>query len=309
MIMNINTDALLQKLLGKKYSFMTEYMKNGVSLEDALKEYELKEARLKEVRRERAHQRYLEKKYREMYGDEDFANDFIPEEVDEDDYYAELYDEDEGVEADVYDYIPLEEEHPSRDSLNEAGRQLQEINYGQLEQIALTVLKRSLYYCPIDTGNLRDSVRLIRAGQGFIIKYFADYAPYVHEIDYKHDSPTQKKFLEDAAYETFNNIRVTMPNVKLPEVRILYAPLTLFINVDTTQGFELFDDTWLDGDEHKSGPFEMMDNFLNQNPEYLGDLLENFEDLGRNMKLSEDVADMFMMLAFARYGDRYKKGR
>lgn len=307
--MNVNTDALLHKIVGKKFSFLIDYSKQGMTLEEALSDYEKREEAKKELRRQQARDRYLQKKWQDMYGDDEEDTE-VAEEVDEDDFYSGLYDEeDEADEVESYEYIPLEDEKPSKEEFTEAATRLQSLNAGMLEYIALAILKRSLYYCPIKTGRLRSSARLIKVGQGYAIRYYEDYAVYVHEWGYRHDSPTQRKFLEDAAYETFNNLRVTEPNIILPSVRLLLDPLTLYINVNTSQGYELFDDDWLDGDEHATGPFEMLSNYLNADGEYLTNLLENFEDLDRSTKLSEDVADMFTALSWQRYREWFRRGR
>lgn len=313
MIMNVNTDALLHKIVGKKFSFLVDYAKQGMTLEEALSDYEKREEAKKELRRQQARDRYLQKKWQDMYGDDEEDTE-AAEKVDEDDFYSGLYDdEDEDSEVESYEYIPLEEEKPSSDEVSDSASKLQRLNMNILEQIAVTILKRSLYYCPIDTGNLRDSARLIRTSSGFAIRYYADYAVYVHELDYRHNNPTRKKFLEDAAYETFNNLRVTNPDIELPSIRLLLDPLTLYIDVNTEQGYELFDDNWLEGningDNQTAGPFEMFDRYLQADPEYLSNLWDNIEDLDMKTLLSEDVADMWTAVIYNRYENQFKRGR
>ena len=316
MELKINSNNIVAGLLGKKYQFFIENRTNGMSIEDAMALAEKKEeARLKR------HLAYLARKKK-----------LEESEFDEDDYYSGLYDdddkdetpaddpwsglnpdEDEGAEVEEYEYIPLEDEAPSSEEVSDSASKLQRLNMGMLEQIAVTILKRSLYYCPIDTGQLRDSARLIKTSSGFAIRYYADYAVYVHEWDYRHESPTQKKFLADAAVETFNNLRVTEPNIILPSVRLLIDPLTLYINVNTSQGYELFDKDWLGGNiewgMNDIGPFEMFDRYLQADPEYLGELWDNIEDLDRKTLLSEDVADMWTAVIYNRYQNQFRKGR
>lgn len=316
MELKIKSNNVVAELLGKKYQFFIENRANGMDIEDAMALAEKKEeARIKR------HLAYLARK--KKLEESDF---------DEDDYYSGLYDdddkdetpaddpwsglnpeEDEEAEVEEYEYIPLEDEAPSSDEVSDSASKLQRLNMGMLEQIAVTILKRSLYYCPIDTGQLRDSARLIKTSSGFAIRYYADYAVYVHEWDYRHESPTQKKFLADAAVETFNNLRVEEPNLILPSVRILLDPLTLYINVNTSQGYELFDKDWLgeniDLGTDDIGPFEMFDRYLQADPEYLGTLWDNVEELDRKTLLSEDVADMWTAVIYNRYQNQFRKGR
>lgn len=77
------------------------------------------------------------------------------------------------------------------------------------------VLKKAEYYCPKDTLELVNSSYLEKAnfrGQPRVEIGFAkggnpDYAVYVHEImDYKHEEPTQAKFLETAVMEDLDGI-------------------------------------------------------------------------------------------------------
>lgn len=109
-----------------------------------------------------------------------------------------------------------------------------------LLMVSLNILEKSLYYCPIETGQLRASgflkstKRESRATGGAIgsisvptsITYTIGYSPnsltgnfiippkarafyawYVHEIlDNKHKTPTQAKFLEQALNDHKNDI-------------------------------------------------------------------------------------------------------
>lgn len=68
------------------------------------------------------------------------------------------------------------------------------------------VLRRSNFYCPVDTGVLRRSGEVVKRGgkglQRYEVRYTAPYAIYVHEdMTKKHAEPTQAKFLERAVQE------------------------------------------------------------------------------------------------------------
>lgn len=107
-----------------------------------------------------------------------------------------------------------------------------------LEQITWMIFNRALYYTPIDTGKLLSSASFNRYDGGFKIQYDADYAVYVHEIpDNYHEAPSQYKFLEDAAYEIYNEyIKNVEPNMKL---EITYNPLVLYIGCKGNNGTNL----------------------------------------------------------------------
>jgi len=88
------------------------------------------------------------------------------------------------------------------------------LNY---ETIAYEIGKRSLYYCPIDTGKLKSSFSIKNLTykdeddtlwEAYSVKYdghIAPYAVYVHAlVDKWHIPPTRAKFLEDAALDVIN---------------------------------------------------------------------------------------------------------
>lgn len=85
-----------------------------------------------------------------------------------------------------------------------------------MENALKPVLKKAIYYCPIDTGKLRESAFLetvkfrgnprVEIGFGRGGKPF--YAIYVHEaLDHHHEAPTQAKFLTRAVFEDTAGIR------------------------------------------------------------------------------------------------------
>ena len=327
-----NTNTVVRKLLGRKYKFLLEYIEEGKSAEDALRLAEEKENKLIEEAKKKRQIAYFLKKY-----------GCLPDEVggvDEDDYYGGLdepeepeeldepdveddYDENEEVEdyesfylddedeEDDYESFSLPDENVTEEDIANSIDRMQRPNMNTLEVIAVTILNKALYYCPIDTGYLRSSARLIRTSSGFAIRFYASYAFYVHEWDYSHTSPTQKKFLEDAAVETMNEIRVTYPNMILPSIRILLDPLTLYINVNTSQGHELFSYDWLEGDEplKYNSSLSMFSTYYEADKEHLLELYNNFDDLSDSERRNEDVANMFTAYVYEKYENQFRKGR
>lgn len=69
--------------------------------------------------------------------------------------------------------------------------------------LAEEILALSQYYCPVDTGRLRDSGRIEQNADGSCrIFYDCEYAWYVHEFSWKfHQYPTCDHFLTRAVYE------------------------------------------------------------------------------------------------------------
>lgn len=68
--------------------------------------------------------------------------------------------------------------------------------------LAEEILALSNYYCPVDTGRLRDSGRIEQNPDGSCrIFYDCSYAWYVHEFSWKnHAYPTRDHFLTEAIY-------------------------------------------------------------------------------------------------------------
>lgn len=69
--------------------------------------------------------------------------------------------------------------------------------------LAQEILERAKYYCPVDTGKLRDSGRIEVNDDGSCRIFFdCQYAWYVHEFSWKnHAYPTRDHFLTQAIYE------------------------------------------------------------------------------------------------------------
>lgn len=81
-------------------------------------------------------------------------------------------------------------------------------NQYKLEFFVYKVYKKILQYCPIDTGNLRASIRVVRnhgADNSYCIYTNCEYAAAVHEIfKATHAHPTCAKFMQRPAYEVSN---------------------------------------------------------------------------------------------------------
>lgn len=71
------------------------------------------------------------------------------------------------------------------------------------QELAEEVLERALYYCPVDTGRLKESGHIERINDNNCLVVFdCPYAWYVHEHTWKdHDYPTCAKFLSIAVEE------------------------------------------------------------------------------------------------------------
>lgn len=79
-----------------------------------------------------------------------------------------------------------------------------------LEKCGDVILRKALYYCPVDKGPLRESGKKEVSGSGFGAKVNvsfggegAPYALYVHEdLEAQHAAPTCAKWLSRATRET-----------------------------------------------------------------------------------------------------------
>jgi hypothetical protein len=71
------------------------------------------------------------------------------------------------------------------------------------KELAEDILKLAQFYCPVETGYLRDSGRIEENEDGSCRIYFdCPYAWYVHEFSWKlHQFPTCDHFLTRAIYE------------------------------------------------------------------------------------------------------------
>ena len=104
------------------------------------------------------------------------------------------------------------------------------LNFKQVVQdvttIGALIMRKAIEYTPVKTGELRKSIYIKSVGSGVAIGYSKDYAIYVHEIGfYNHKSPTQYKFLEEAAFE------VALETNTPYRIAISYDPLEVYVNV------------------------------------------------------------------------------
>lgn len=113
-----------------------------------------------------------------------------------------------------------------------------ELNSNVKAIIAYKIMQRAIYYTPVDTGKLRDSVYIKPYEDGYEIGYTCDYAIYVHEIGVNyHKYPTQYKYLEDAAFEILNEYKADT-NIEL-NITMEYSPLRAFVGVTKSPGESL----------------------------------------------------------------------
>lgn len=80
--------------------------------------------------------------------------------------------------------------------------EMQGITMAVNEQLAEEILAVAKYYCPVDTGKLRDSGHIEKMPDGSCRIFFdCPYAWYVHEFSWKnHAYPTRDHFLTQAVY-------------------------------------------------------------------------------------------------------------
>lgn len=80
---------------------------------------------------------------------------------------------------------------------------MQGISAAVSREIAEEVLKRAKYYCPVDTGRLRDSGRIDESLDGKChIIFDCPYAWYVEQFEWRHhEYPTRAHFLSRAVEE------------------------------------------------------------------------------------------------------------
>ena len=76
---------------------------------------------------------------------------------------------------------------------------------GFSEMLAEEIAERARLYCPVDTGQLVNSIKVIDAGDGSkTVLVDCPYAWYVNEFTWKeHKWPTRAKFLDTAIWEVY----------------------------------------------------------------------------------------------------------
>lgn len=119
--------------------------------------------------------------------------------------------------------------------------------YEALAKLTMQIYSRTKQYVPVKTGALKNSLYFKSHEEGYNeIGYDPEnklkYAIYVHEIiDNYHEFPTQSKFLEDAAFEVYNELSASY--YYIPKIKIQYNPLRIFIGyfIDSLPGEYLTD--------------------------------------------------------------------
>lgn len=201
--------------------------------------------------------------------------------------------------------------------------------------MAKSILYKSLYYCPVNTGALRASARIFQKGNGYIIRYGnnkVDYAVYVHEIPiltnnsgkkiYQHKAPTQYKYLEDAAIEVKDEILEEFGNaskLRIPKLKLMYGPqyMELFIDVDPMtmkvsqeinkyHTLEDLTNTYSNKDEFLSiqNIYEMVDEetTFKYNEDYYTELFSDIMDTGYvGDRRDDESLKAFIMNAMAKF--------
>ena len=166
-----------------------------------------------------------------------------------------------------------------------------ELNSNVKAIIAYKILHRAMYYTPVDTGKLRNSVYIKPYEDGYEIGYTCEYAIYVHEIGVnEHKYPTQYKFLEDAAFEVINEYKAEN-NIEL-NVTMEYNPLRTFIGVTNSPGESL---TGIKANE------QMLDK-----PETYEKLLNSFMNFDYDTGSDADKAYYDKMVDFFTYYENHR---
>jgi hypothetical protein len=73
--------------------------------------------------------------------------------------------------------------------------------------VANEILRRSQLKVPVKTGYLKSTGKVVPQEHGFSVLYDADYAIYVHEIDYYKHKNGQSKFLSSAYDEVMSELK------------------------------------------------------------------------------------------------------
>ena len=79
-------------------------------------------------------------------------------------------------------------------------------------------------YCPFDKGNLKKSLSIKETQSGVIYSYSAPYAPYVHEIMYRHHAkPTRAKWLTEALKQALKELILEFGNENIPGFNVILS--------------------------------------------------------------------------------------
>lgn len=75
---------------------------------------------------------------------------------------------------------------------------------GVAEEKAEKILKRAQDYCPVDTGNLKNSGYIEKTNLGFEVGFSAEYASFVHEMPQSKLKNGVSQYLKKAYIEVLN---------------------------------------------------------------------------------------------------------
>lgn len=104
-----------------------------------------------------------------------------------------------------------------------------------LLSIAEEIAEKTRFYAPVDTGNLKESIKVRATTENVMVECTASYSLFVHEnLENIHKKPTRAKFLEDAAYEVANKYNGAYT------VSIEYSPV-LRVYIDSKLGENIHD--------------------------------------------------------------------
>lgn len=79
-------------------------------------------------------------------------------------------------------------------------------------------------YCPRDKGNLKKSLTVKETNTGITFTYSAPYAPYVHEILYRHHAkPTRAKWLTEALKQALKELILEFGNENIPSFNVVLS--------------------------------------------------------------------------------------
>ena len=79
-------------------------------------------------------------------------------------------------------------------------------------------------YCPYDKGNLKKSLSVKETQTGVIFSYSVPYAPYVHEILYRHHKrPTRAKWLVEALRQSLKELILEFENENIPSFNVVFS--------------------------------------------------------------------------------------
>lgn len=91
-------------------------------------------------------------------------------------------------------------------------------------------------YCPYEHGNLRRSLSVKETFTGIIFSYSAPYAPYVHEILYKHHKrPTRAKWLIEALRQALKELVLEFENENVPSFNVVFSAFPILTMELTTE--------------------------------------------------------------------------